>query len=351
MSVRTTNNRYLIDTRWPDGQRTRTVIPDLATATKINKKIEVACADEDRIWQRLRRELRLDGSGVCTFAQLADQYLEQYVKNYNQDVLNKRLKLAALKTFFASHGVEQISQQAIAGLIGSKRKEGVKNATINRYLGLLRHMFNWAVLQGIIEVVPFGRIEKLKEVEWVGTRPDEAVIDAIFARLDSRILPIFVFMRETGCRCGEARQLALDSVDFARQVVTFHGRTKSGRSRQVPLTDRALWAVQAMPVQGSTIFYHPSYLAPWTGDGLGWFWDRARGESKLRIHDLRHAYAIRLAEEGCPMHFISEVLGHHSVEFTRRRYARFSPESASRAVLRVLQGRKAVAGGAQNGQC
>jgi integrase len=38
------------------------------------------------------------------------------------------------------------------------------------------------------------------------------------------------------------------------------------------------------------------------------------------------------------MHFISEVMGHHSVDFTRRVYAKFSPESASRAVLRALEG-------------
>jgi len=51
------------------------------------------------------------------------------------------------------------------------------------------------------------------------------------------------------------------------------------------------------------------------------------------------------------MHYISEVLGHYSLEFTRKRYARFSPESATRAVLRVLQGRKAAqAEKAANGQ-
>ena len=68
-------------------------------------------------------------------------------------------------------------------------------------------------------------------------------------------------------------------------------------------------------------------------------WARARKKinSALRIHDLRHAFAIKLAESGCPMHFISEVLGHSNTEFTRKRYARFSPESASRAVLRALE--------------
>ena len=37
---------------------------------------------------------------------------------------------------------------------------------------------------------------------------------------------------------------------------------------------------------------------------------------------------------------ISEVLGHHSIDFTRKHYARFSPDSASKNVLRVLEGRK-----------
>lgn len=52
----------------------------------------------------------------------------------------------------------------------------------------------------------------------------------------------------------------------------------------------------------------------------------------------RHAYAIKLAESGCPMHYISEMQGHHSVDFTRKTYAKFSPESASKAVRTVLQG-------------
>ena len=64
----------------------------------------------------------------------------------------------------------------------------------------------------------------------------------------------------------------------------------------------------------------------------------AAGYPWLRIHDLRHAYGIKLAERGCPMHFISEVMGHHSLDYTRRQYARFSPESAAKAVLKSLEG-------------
>ena len=102
-------------------------------------------------------------------------------------------------------------------------------------------------------------------------------------------------------------------------------------------------AIAAMPPQTDTVFYHPDTLKKWAPDGVSIPWERARaaaGHHKLRIHDLRHAFGTKLAEEGCPMHYISEVLGHHSIDFTRKHYAKFSPDSASRNVLRVLEGRK-----------
>jgi hypothetical protein len=45
-------------------------------------------------------------------------------------------------------------------------------------------------------------------------------------------------------------------------------------------------------------------------------------------------FGIKLAEEGCPMHCVSEVLGHHPIDLTRKQYAKLSPNSASKNVLR-----------------
>jgi integrase len=227
-----------------------------------------------------------------------------------------------------------------------RRKAGVKNRTINRDLTVLSHMFEWAIKRGYLETNPLARIERLKEVEWTGERPDETVIDNIFAKLNPRAIPVFAFLRETGCRRGEAISLKWVSVDIARATALFT-HTKSGKNRQVPLTKAAIAALRAMPRHGETVFYHPDTLKRWTGDSIAIPWERARKEagSALRIHDLRHAFGIKLAEAGCPMHYISEVMGHHSIDFTRKHYARFSPESASRAVLLVLEGQKAQQGG------
>ena len=327
-------------------------MPDNKTAIHINKKIEVAIVDEERIWRKLRKEFRLEQNQIVTFSDLADRYLKEYVNAYNRDIRVKSSRLDVLKEYFSRQSVDCLNPRSVTQFINSKKSAGVKNATINRYLAVLKHMGTWACDQEIFELNPLAKFDKLEEVEWVGTRPDDSLIDEIFAKINPRVIPVFWFLRETGCRKGEAISLKSSQIDFARQIVTFHGQTKSGKSRQVPLTEKALWSVQALPDCGAeTVFYHPEFLKPYTGDGLSWFWDKARGSIQLRPHDLRHAFAIRLAEDGCPMHYISEVLGHYSLEFTRKRYARFSPESATRAVLRVLQGRKAAqAEKAANGQ-
>jgi len=348
--------QYLVDITWPDKVRTRAKMPDKDTAERINKKIEVAIVDEERIWRKLRKELRLEQNQILTFDGFANKYFEDYVKVYNRDIRGKKNRLDALKSHFKKQSIESITLQSATQFLASKKKVGVKNATLNRYRALLRHMTSWAVEQDFLESNPLVKLKKLDEPQWVGIRPDESLIDDILETIDTRVLPIFVFIRETGCRRNEAISLRFDQIDFARQVVTFHTNTKSGKYREVPLTEEGLWSVQALPIQGETVFYHPVHLRPWTGDGLAIFWEKAReavavGDEltkkncrSMRIHDLRHAYAIKLAEEECAMHYISEVMGHHSIDFTRNRYARFSPDSASRAVLRILQDRKAETG-------
>lgn len=348
MSVRYRKDRgyWYIDTTWPDGMRTRPRYTDEATARRINKKIEVAMDDEERIWKKLRKELRLEGGILQGLSEFADLYYSSYVLNHNRSSKSKKSRLEIIKRHFSSIPIDSVTPQHIDKFVSARRKDGAGNATINRDLSVLSHMFSWAITREYLEVNPCDKVERLEEIEWVGERPDESVVDLIFQRLNPRVVPVFAFMRETGCRRGEAITLRKSQLDFARAVVTFHRNTKSGKSRQVPLTESALVAVSAMPTNGESIFYHPDTLKKWTGDSVAIPWEKAREEAKsgLRIHDLRHAYGIKLAEQGCPMHFISEVMGHHSVDFTRKHYAKFSPESASRAVLRVLEGRKAAQG-------
>ncbi len=61
-------------------------------------------------------------------------------------------------------------------------------------------------------------------------------------------------------------------------------------------------------------------------------------------HNLSHAYAIRLVEAGVPLEIVSEMLEHHSVDFTKKNYAKYAPTWAGKVVLAALDGGKSESG-------
>ena len=340
--------KWVVDAVWPDGKRTRRIMPNLPTAKKIWKKISTAIVDEDSVWMGLRQRLRLDPGtkqdGI-TFYELADIYYTDYCVSNNRDAQSKAYRLGTIRRHIADMPVEHVTLRHVDKFISARQKEGVTNNTINLELSTLKHMYKWAQRR-YIGVNKLDGIELLEKVEWEGERPNEDVIDRIFAHLPPEYIPIFTFIRETGCRNSEATSVKWNQLNLYDDSVRFSGKdTKNGKSRSVPLTAETMAAISATPRLGMKIFSRRTdTFDQWNRLTLGDVWRKARAKvmdingnpTQLRIHDLRHAYAIKLAERGCAMHFICEVLGHHSIEFTRKHYARFTPESANRAVLQFL---------------
>ena len=335
--------QWTVDLPWPDGIRKRRVMPNEKKANEVS--IRLQSAKVDGTWADLRRKLDMDErTESITFHEFGQRYVEEYVKSYNRSCKSKKSRIRILGRKLDRIPIAALQQQHVTQFVRYRKNEGVKNRTINRDLIVLKHMLTWGVREGYLDHNPLPEIQRLEEVQWVGRRPTDEIIDAVFAKLDERVLPLFTFLHETGCRREEGLSLRHSQINLTSNppVVVFCDNTKNGKSRQVPLTAEAIAAIKMMPrVVSDYVFYHPESLTRW--HDCRKVWEEARmaaGFPWLRIHDLRHFYAIGLAEGGCEMHYISEVLGHHSIDFTRQRYARFSPESASKAVLKVLEGRK-----------
>ena len=72
---------------------------------------------------------------------------------------------------------------------------------------------------------------------------------------------------------------------------------------------------------------NPETLQPYTS--IYHSWDSARrsvGLGDIRVHDLRHAFATRLAEAGTSIYIVSKALGHASVRSSER-YAKISDQT------------------------
>ena len=50
--------------------------------------------------------------------------------------------------------------------VASRQKAGITNASINREVACLKHMFTWATARGYVGHNPIANFEMLEEQEW-----------------------------------------------------------------------------------------------------------------------------------------------------------------------------------------
>ena len=346
MSVKFRKGKFVVDSKWPDGLRTRFRRTSQEKAQELDLRIRLAMLDGS--WPGLRASLEMpDEPGKLVsglFRDIADLYYRDYVATHNRSAKSKKSFLDRFKAALGRLPFRGIALQHVDTYIAKRKKDGLKNASVNREVSTLRHLFEWGMKRGYVSCNPIAQVEKLEEQEWAGPRPTEDVVQAVFAKLDPRLLPVYVVIRETGARRGEVLSLQRWQIDRARQIVTFAKRTKNGKTTTAPLTQKALEAIDSVPELAGCpyVFYNPE-------TGTRWYdarapWEKARTEAGypwLRVRDLRPAFGIEVSEMGVPMHFIQSVFGHSSVSVTEKYYAKFSPHAAARAVLTTVEaGRK-----------
>lgn len=217
--------------------------------------------------------------------------------------------------------------------------------TINNCLTVLRRMLSIAKKRGLIDAVP--------EIEWFREPPpefdfftfEEAARLIISAPREWKAM-ITVALR-TGLRLGELMALRWQDVDLVagrlmvRQNVVkgIVGTPKSGKPREVPLSDEALAALHGhRHKRGPLVFCdHVGRMlrVPKTRYAM----EKACKQAGLRPvgwHVMRHSFASHLAMRGAPLKVIQELLGHATIQMTMR-YAHLSPDVARDAV-RLLDG-------------
>src|SRR5262245_7150321 len=321
-------------------------MPSEEKAKELDLRIQLAMIDNT--WDNLPTTLQMADAPKAIpaglFRDVAEEYYQQWVVPRNKSAASKRTFLDRFKKRLGHLPVRTIRMRHADAYVAWRQKAGLVNASINRELSCLRHLFEWAVDREFINHNPLVRLKKLDEQEWAGPRPTEEVVQAVFENLDPRFVPIFTVIRETPARRAEVLSLQHWQIDRDRRVVTFAKRTKNGKNTVAPLTDRALEAIDSVPVLPGCpyVFYNPETGTRWYDARKPWEAARsAAGYPWLRVRDLRPAFGTEASERGVPMHFIQSVLGHSSVAVTERYYAKFSPDAAAAAVRAALEaGRK-----------
>jgi len=218
-------------------------------------------------------------------------------------------------------------------------------ATVNRKLAALRSFLRWAADAGLTAemIVPRSIQQVPPPPRWLDRRGRRALIRAVERHGPARDLHLVLLLIHTGLRVEEAVDLRWADVvlrDRSGHLVVRRG--KGRKQRTVPLNAEARAALRELrdlaPPRAAAVLH--GQRGPLTARGVQASLARYAPLAKLEEvspHVLRHTFGKDLADAGTPIQVIADLMGHESLETTRR-YIQPGQDDLAAAVERLAGG-------------
>lgn len=209
-------------------------------------------------------------------------------------------------------------------------KKPRSSTTVVRYIASLSHAFTTAVKEWewmdenpVCKInkpqLPQGRIRFLNESE------KNRLLEACKQSNSSCLYPIVVLALSTCMRKGEILTLSWNDIDFDQRAILLHV-TKNGERRLIPLTGLSLELIKRLNTTRKSTWVFPSPKNLDQPLDIRSAWEsalRKAGIINFKFHDLRHTAASYLAMNNASLIEIGTLLGHKTVQMTKR-YAHLS---------------------------
>jgi integrase len=300
-------------------------------------------ADGAKAEAKLRLELEATDHRsrvVPTFAKLCSEKYIPFAEGHLAKTTWRARKniLVSLTRFFGKKRITDITTGDCDAYRDFRREEselGLGPASMNTELRTLKYVLVWAQNRGYAVRLP--KIDYEKETDgrvrlWT---PEQVEHLLEVARVhDPRLVPVIVFLVNTGCRKGEAIAAEWSWMDFVAGMVripaTEFWSPKSGRAREVPMADAVRAALSGPRRSDRWVF-------PNRDLGRFEFFPDHRFkllQTKAGLtggpHTLRHTYASAFLQQVPDLFLLSEILGHSHERITQL-YAHLLPGHLQRA--------------------
>lgn len=347
---------YHVDLRWTD--------PTTGEHRRYREKLAPKVAAEAA--KRRAREI-LDAALAGTFdpnreapttvEAAFDRYLDHCTTHAIRSTRSRRTHAKAWVAFLgASRPLVELAAFDLERFKAHLRSKKKAPGTVNRHLATVKQLAAWAAREGILDRGKAAELREVKllrepegRVRWLSEDEERAIRE----KLTGWLRPIVLTAIGTGARRTEIAGLRWRDVDRAHGELVLT-RTKSGRTRHVPLAPAVLAAIDAQPAGGpeAFVFHVPSRASrkpaaelrrseeERRGDVVtkAWgAWCAKHGLADLRVHDLRHHAATAMRRAGHGLDVVAGVLGHSSLRATTR-YAHVGRADLAAAVAAAASG-------------
>ena len=236
--------------------------------------------------------------------------------------------LKALDPYIGDLTLESVHMGSLQKYIDSRKKEGVKNKTINLSLQVTRCILNlaagvWMDEHGLTWLANAPKIKLLPELDARKPYPlDWEEQEKLFSALPPHLQEMALFAVNTGCRDREICRLKWAwevkvSIPEIGSVFIIPGElVKNAEDRLVVLNSVAKKVIERQ--RGK----HPEFVFVYRGKPItrmlnnGWRKARKQTNLAVRVHDLKHTFGRRLRAAGVSFEDRQDLLGHKSARIT-----------------------------------
>jgi integrase/recombinase XerC len=276
------------------------------------------------------------------FAHLVEEERSEHTrKNYREDLL-------AFTAWYQTTFQERPDLKALAPAELREWKAHLRDdrhlepRTVNRKLAALRSFLTWAADAGLAAEIHTPK--SLRQIppppRWLDRKEQRALLRAVDRFGGSRDGCLVRLLIHTGIRVEEAVALRWNDITIRERSGTLIVRRGKGRKqRSIPLNAEARAALTELrhiaPRRSAEVLH--GQRGPLTVRGLQAALARYGPYAKLEEctpHVLRHTFGKNLADAGTPIQVIADLMGHESLETTRR-YVQPGHDDLAAAVERI----------------
>jgi integrase/recombinase XerD len=279
---------------------------------------------------------------------LKDYLLDQHRRHCRPNTLRSTLTnidtfLSFVKASGKSH-LEEITREDLFAFIEHEQDRGMKPLTVNTRVRILKAFIRFLADKAVVPSDIVSRRLRVKVPDSLPRAMDPEDVRRFVSVIEStRDRAMMLMLLRTGMRIGELLNLIVREVNLKEQKIEIYEAEKTRVGRVVYLSEDARVALQAWfkerDPDKKLVFYaqgHPSmsynnarmrfrkYLA-----------EAGLSHRSYTLHSLRHTYASELLNAGMRLECLQQLLGHSSIEMTRR-YARLTDKTREQEYFRAM---------------
>ncbi len=280
----------------------------------------------------------------------AEQYLSHlYRKNCRSGTIEaNQISIRLFLQFIGNQQgiihLDHVTRRSIEAFVEHEQDRGLKAKTVSVRLMVVHAFLRFLVEGEVIDPNVLRKKIRVKVPEALPRAIEPENIKVLLAVIDHvRDRAMFLMLLRTGMRIGELLDLKIPEVNLEEKKVILYEAQKTRVGRVVYFSDDAKEALcswlKARDPEKEFVFYGQGRnRLGYTGAQLRFEkYIEAAGLSPMgyTIHCLRHTFASELLNAGMRLECLQPLLGHTSLEVTRR-YARLTDRTREEEYFRAM---------------